>query len=79
MERLKAHGVERACAPPILNSSSSNDITTSIRNNSKDKDPVSLGSSFKKPMLDENRYYDRNIFYYTKPKHLMLMVVNTAF
>ena len=69
MERLKAHGVERACAPPIYNSSSSNDNAASKGNTSKDKDAVSLGSSFKKPMLDENRYYDRNIFYYTKPKH----------
>ena len=58
LERLKAHGVERACAPQILNSSSSNDIATSIGNNSKDKDPVSHGSSFKKPLLDENRYYN---------------------
>lgn len=58
LERLKAHGVEGPCAPPISNSSSSKDVVASIGNSSKNKDAVSLSSSFKKPMLDENRYYD---------------------
>lgn len=71
LERLKAHGVEGPCTPPIFNSSSSNDFTASKGNNSKDKDAVSLGSSFKKPMLEENRYYERNIFCYYNPKQVL--------